>query len=260
LLQKTRKRLYSGLYQNKSAIIKIVTDIEGLRQEVDALLYFKIIAPKNIPTVFLYDNNVLIMEQIFPGTTLKQMYTLDDVRSMDLFCKSLQLLHQPYVYQSQEQFQTLHQLIVQLRENSWGISREYVETAYKTAQWLLKTTDQSVLLHGDLYHDNILYSDTSGWVVIDLKGVVGDPVYDIVTALSSPLSELLQHKNPKNIIEERIVFVAQQLSYSEDRIRKWLYVKSVLSWLWALEDNEPEEWVNYFATIAYMFKNNAVVD
>jgi streptomycin 6-kinase len=154
----------------------------------------------------------------------------------------------------------LHQLIVQLRENSWGISREYVETAYKTAQWLLKTTDQSVLLHGDLYHDNILYSDTSGWVVIDLKGVVGDPVYDIVTALSSPLSELLQHKNPKNIIEERIVFVAQQLSYSEDRIRKWLYVKSVLSWLWALEDNEPEEWVNYFATIAYMFKNNAVVD
>lgn len=260
LLQKIRKRLYSGLYQNKPVVIKIVTDVEGLRQEVDALLYFKMIAPKNIPTVFLHENNVLIMECIFPGTILKNEYALDDLRSMEVLCRSIQLLHVPYAHTFQQHFQTLHQLIAPLQGDSRGIPNEYLNSAYKTAQWLLKTTNQSVLLHGDLYHDNILYSDTGEWVVIDPKGVIGDPVYDIVTALSSPLPELLQHKNAKNIIEERIVFVAQQLLYSEDRIRKWLYVKSVLSWLWALEDNEPEEWIHYFATIAQMFKSNAVVE
>ncbi len=260
LLQKTRKRLYSGLYQKKPVVIKIATDVAGLRQEVDALLYFKMIAPKNIPTVFLYENNILIMERIFPGTTLKQLYAFDDLESMEVLCKSIEVLHAPFSSEIQQQFKTLHQFITRLQGDSWGIADEYLESAYKTAQWLLKMTDQSVLLHGDLYHDNILYSDKGEWVVIDPKGVVGDPVYDLVTALFSPLPELLQHKNAKNIIEERIVFVAQRLSYSADRIRKWLYVKSVLSWLWALEDNESEEWIHYFATVAQMFKSNAVVD
>lgn len=36
-----------------------------------------------------------------------------------------------------------------------------------------------MLLHGDFHHDNILLSNNGDYVIIDPKGVIGDPVFDI---------------------------------------------------------------------------------
>jgi streptomycin 6-kinase len=255
LLQKTRKRLYTGLYHNKESVIKIATDIQGLQNELAALSFFKKIAPKHIPELYLHEKSILIMERIFPGKTLAQIYSFDDMQSMEVFCQSIEFLHKPFFFEFQGQFQSLEEVLSVFQGDSRGIPDQYFNLAKVVAQELLATTKEQVLLHGDLYHDNILYDDKDRWVVIDPKGVVGDPVYDLVVALSAPLSQLMKLKNPKVIIEERIAFVAKRLSYSEDRIRKWLFVRSVLSWLWALEDNEPEEWIGYFSTLAALFQD-----
>lgn len=44
----------------------------------------------------------------------------------------------------------------------------------------------------DLHHDNILQNGHA-WVVIDLKGVIGEPAYEVSAFIRSPIPELLHH-------------------------------------------------------------------
>ncbi|MDP9431131.1 MAG: phosphotransferase [Actinomycetota bacterium] len=54
---------------------------------------------------------------------------------------------------------------------------------------LLTTTRTRVLCHGDLHHANVL-EGASGPVVIDPRGVWGDPALDVGVALLNPLGTL----------------------------------------------------------------------
>jgi streptomycin 6-kinase len=55
--------------------------------------------------------------------------------------------------------------------------REHGGKALDLYNELVKTYGRTMLLHGDLHHENIL-SDGDGYRIIDPKGVIGDPVFD----------------------------------------------------------------------------------
>ncbi|SNT37718.1 streptomycin 6-kinase [Tropicimonas sediminicola] len=67
-------------------------------------------------------------------------------------------------------------------------------------QALLRTTEEMCLMHGDLNHDNILWSDR-GWVVIDPKGVVADPCYEFSVVFRGPVGEEARAAKPERILE-----------------------------------------------------------
>lgn len=48
------------------------------------------------------------------------------------------------------------------------------------------------MLHVDLHHDNILQNGNE-WLVIDPKGVVGEPAYEVAAFIHNPMPELLTH-------------------------------------------------------------------
>lgn len=55
----------------------------------------------------------------------------------------------------------------------------YLEKAETIIQEISRKYPRRMLLHGDLHHENILKNETGGYTVIDPKGVIGDPVFDL---------------------------------------------------------------------------------
>ncbi|ETZ04729.1 aminoglycoside phosphotransferase family protein [Holospora undulata] len=68
----------------------------------------------------------------------------------------------------------------------------YLQKARKLRNELLQSLIPDILLHGDLHHNNIL-QNADGWFVIDPKGVIGKPAYEVVAFIRNPMLELLNH-------------------------------------------------------------------
>ena len=111
------------------------------------------------------------------------------------------------------------------------------------------TSSKPVLLHGDLHHDNILQNG-DGWVVIDPKGVIGEPAYEVAAFIRNPIPGLLALNNASSIISHRIARFAEILELPERRILDWCFVQAVLSWAWVLEDGCDEA---YFKQLTQVF-------
>lgn len=110
-------------------------------------------------------------------------------------------------------------------------------SAQKMFDQLLATTAHSVVLHGDLHHENMLLDRENGWLAIDPKGFMGDPVYDCAALFKNPLGD--HSIAGEECISSRADILAVQLGYSRDRILHWAYVHCVMSVLWSLEDELP---------------------
>jgi streptomycin 6-kinase len=117
------------------------------------------------------------------------------------------------------------------------LPRQLVEHALGLFDDLVGSAPTSVLLHGDLHHDNVLSDDASasGWVAIDPHGWVGDPGFDVGPLLYNPdppeRSEALLR-----LVPARVDQLADALSLPRERVVAWGFVMGVLSELWSAED------------------------
>ena len=91
------------------------------------------------------------------------------------------------------------------------------------------------MLHGDLHHDNILQNGDE-YVVIDPKGVIGEPTYEVAAFIRNPMPELLNRTDATTIIHNRITRFSELFGIPAKRILDWCFVQAVLAWVWALED------------------------
>lgn len=115
----------------------------------------------------------------------------------------------------------------------------YVEAA-EIAEQLL--TDQRDVrpLHGDLHHENIIFGPR-GWLVIDPKGVLGDPAFDAGNMFFNPLNE----QTGLCLDENRIAFMAdtfgRTLGQPPARILDFAFAYGCLSAAWHAEDGNKKE-------------------
>jgi streptomycin 6-kinase len=135
-------------------------------------------------------------------------------------------------------------------DKDWPIPDGYLKKARKLRDELLQTSKPDVLLHGDLHHDNILQNGDD-WLVIDPKGVIGEPAYDMAAFIRNPIPELLTHDDPPNIIHNRVTRFAEVLELPSQRILDWCFVQAVLSWVWAIEDGCDA--TSYFEQLTKIF-------
>ncbi len=111
---------------------------------------------------------------------------------------------------------------------------EYFECAATLARRLLQSTANPRPLHGDFHHDNILES-TRGWLVIDPKGLHGDPCYDLANFFLNPVG------SPETVSNlDRVNHVADHFSLSlgwdRSRILGWAYAHCALSACWHIQN------------------------
>jgi streptomycin 6-kinase len=123
-----------------------------------------------------------------------------------------------------------------LRATSSGVTL----AAAQLARHLLQTTIQKAALHGDLHHDNILQSER-GWLVIDPKGIWGDPAYECANAFRNPEGTADLIYGPARIARMADCF-AERLGYDRRRILGWAAAHCALSIIWARDaGKDPAE-------------------
>ena len=243
----------SGYQNDNPIILKIGMNSKALTKEASCLKAF---AKHATAEVIADDTNMIIMQRAVPGSTLKSHFPDNDIDATKILCASIKELHKALIpenhnfYHLSELFKTLDQKL--------DISDEILTKAKRLKDNLLKSTTKEVLLHGDLHHDNILNGESrrsskseDGWLVVDPKGFIGDPAFEPAAYLCNPIPELLHKDNAKQIVSARIKLCAEKLEIPEQRIKDWLYVKSVLCWAWSLEDNlDPGYWEGFLEKIS----------
>ena len=218
-----------GYQKQRQIVVKLGLDEQSLAREA---AYLTLVEGSGVE-IIAYDATMLLMGCAVPGASLKQYFPDKDRQAMHIMCALVKKLHATPIPQKHD-FPHIADILSRL-DRPADIPHAFVAKACRIRDSLLASVQQDVLLHGDLHHDNILQHGDR-WVIIDPKGYVGDPVFELAAYLSNPIPELLQHDTAHTIIAERIKICAQRLNFPEQRIKNWLYVKSVLCWAWALDD------------------------
>jgi streptomycin 6-kinase len=233
----------SGYQDSRPIILKLGLNSKALVKETHCLRTF---TNHSAAEVLANDNNMIIMERSVPGTTPKEYFPVKDIEATAIFCSVLNELHSANVPDKHD-FYHVKDLLKTL-DNQLDIPDSILSKSRRLRDNLLSSTDKEVLLHGDLHHDNILKNGDE-WLVIDPKGFIGDPAFEPAAYLCNPIPELLQ-EDTKKILSDRIKLCVEKLEIPEQRIKDWLYVKSVLCWAWSLEDNlDPGYWKKFLSTM-----------
>lgn len=115
----------------------------------------------------------------------------------------------------------------------------YVEAA-QTAERLLADPHELRVLHGDFHHDNILHGPR-GWLVIDPKGVYGDPAFEAANVFYNPLDRDDLCVDPARIARLAETF-SGVLGQSSRRLLDYAMAYGCLSAAWHAGDaNQHDE-------------------
>jgi streptomycin 6-kinase len=220
----------TGFQGSKPVILKLGLDIDGFKREAAALMAFSGFC---VVQVFSENAGLLLLECAVPGVSLKSHFPKNDDEAINITTNMIKRLHQAPI-PSPHAFPHVKDWLTVL-DSDLKIPAQTLQKARELRDQLLKTAEPDVLLHGDLHHDNILQNGDD-WVVIDPKGVIGEPTYEVAAFIRNPMPELLTHENVQKIIHNRITRFAKILELSEHRVIDWCFVQAVLSLVWAIED------------------------
>ena len=237
----------SGFQDNQPIILKLGQDIDGLKQEAKALEAF---LGFGVVCVIAENDGLLLQIRAMSGVSLKSYFPTKDNKAISITLNTMKRLHKAPIPRVHS-FPNVKDWL-SILDKDWEIPEKHIQKARALRDNLLKTSGKEVLLHGDLHHDNILQNGND-WVVIDPKGVIGEPAYEVAAFIRNPLPELLKHDNVQAIVNNRIMCFAEMLKLPERRILDWCFVQAVLSWVWALEDRYD---ATYFEQIIELLEFN----
>jgi len=142
-----------------------------------------------------------------------------------------------------------------LKSGDEQIPHEVVVEAREMYEELASSQRQTMLLHGDLQHYNVLFDNERGWVAIDPKGVIGELEYELSAALRNPIELPDVFANPVTI-NRRLETLTSKLNLDYSRALRWSYTQSILSAIWDIEDNHQLTPNNPSLLLANALKTN----
>jgi streptomycin 6-kinase len=185
------------------------------------------------------DRCVMLMEQAFPGAPLARLE--DDDAATVIGANVMREFWRPVP--AAHPFPTVArwlQAFAQVRAMYGGASGPIPEAtlahAESLASDLLASAPYERLMHGDLHHDNIVSAQREPWLVIDAKGLVGDPGYETGPFINNPYGRMETWPDPARNFARRADILTERLSYPRERILAWGFVQAVLSAAWHIED------------------------
>ncbi len=186
-------------------------------------------------------DEVLLLEHLKPGTLLRTLE--DDEEATSHAATVMRQLWRPVP--PNHPFPTVNDWgrgFARLRQHYEGGSGPFPTSLLEEAEALFAELSasmaESVLLHGDLHHDNILAAQRQPWLAIDPKGLVGEPAYETGALLRNPLPELLKAPQPGRILARRVDQLSEELGLDRERVRGWGLAQAVLSAWWSVEDTD----------------------
>ena len=220
------------------AVIKSGFPNRELDAEIAALRHFD-----GRSTVNLYQVNreqtIFLLERVMPGESLWEM---EDEIATNILLDIMPSLWE--VYEGDFPFLAVSDWALgfsRLRNRYMGGTGPFdirlVEKAENIFIELVASSDDPVLLHGDLHHGNIISAEREPWLAIDPKGVIGEPCYEVGAFLRNPMPGLLKKEKPRDLLTRRVDQVVERLGFDCQRVIGWAFSQAVLAAIWCDEDN-----------------------
>lgn len=235
-----------------SVVLKISkSSFGGIHTEFNALCQYN---GRRFCRVFEADieNGVMLEECVLPGTPLRDESSLD--KRLSVFCSLYSGLH--ITPDRAEIYPTFTEWVNRITEymSKRHDCKElylYMKKAKDICSSVSALYSQKMLLHGDFHHDNILLGPNGQYVIIDPKGVIGDPVFDVPRFI---LNEFGDEKTPElhKKINEIIGSLEKKLNIPNEIIKQCLYVEASMGVCWCVEDGStPEEYSSLIKDVAF---------
>lgn len=179
----------------------------------------------------------LLLERLLPGTTLAEVE--DDVAATEIGARAMAALFRPLP--EEHAFPTVERwgaAFGRVREayggGCGGFPPELFEPAERIYFEMCASQETPVLLHGDLHHWNILRAEREPWLVIDPKGLAGEPAYETAAFLRNKADI---EADTTALAQRRIAQMAEVMGLDRQRVLLWAFATGVLSALWTFEDH-----------------------
>lgn len=226
------------------AVLKLGVPNPELISEITAL---RIYAGQGAAHLFEADaeGGALLLEYLEPGTPLAELG--DDLQATEIAARvmiqlweaspNLEDLKNNASLQSVEKWALgLNRLRERYTGGTGPFPHKLIEQAETLFDDLLASTDQHVVLHGDLHHWNILKAQRQPWLALDPKGVIGDPDFEVAAWMHNPIDELHTWPNLGRILSRRLDQFSEILELDRQRLLAWSLAQCVLSAWWCVED------------------------
>ncbi len=109
----------------------------------------------------------------------------------------------------------------------------YLDSAERMLTNICKMYSRNLLLHGDLHHENILKNENGSYTVIDPKGVIGDPVFDLSRFILDEFRDDLTSE-PKEVVLDFVQKLGDGAGIPCEILLRCLYIETVI-WLFREE-------------------------
>ena len=180
---------------------------------------------------------ILLLEQLVPGAQLETLRHHDDDQATLIAAAMMEQLWQPVPLQ--HPFPHLREWIAgldELRSTFEGTTGPFpaalVERAQSIFAELLALAPEPVVLHGDLHYYNILSAQRFPWLVIDPKGIIGEPGFEVAALMLNPRDELFRTPELAVRLQRRLDLLSERLQLDWQRLHGWSLAFAVLSAWW----------------------------
>jgi streptomycin 6-kinase len=193
------------------------------------------------------ERGALLLQRAMPGTMLWQVG--DNAQQTQIAASAmLSLLPQVPERTQLPHFSQWTERAFRLTRTEWDPEERWPRDLLERAEAIMNevSPDRSrdVVLHGDLHHENILWDDGDGWVVIDPKGVIGPRWLEAGRYIQNQLPDDVPFSVHEALVRERVEIFSNKLSLPAKKIVAGALVDCVLGHVWSFEDEGPldESW------------------
>jgi streptomycin 6-kinase len=213
------------------AMLKFTTEPEE-RSGAHIMVWW---AGEGAARVLAHDGDALLMERATGERSLTEMAASGrDEEATRILCAAATRLHAPRpgpIPPSLVPLETWFKELEPAAARHGGILAQ----AATTARALFTEPSETVVLHGDVHHGNVLDFDPRGWLVVDPKGLLGERTFDFVNLLRNPDEETALA--PGRFARQATV-IAEAAGLDWVRLLQWTLAFAGLSTAWILGDGD----------------------
>jgi streptomycin 6-kinase len=187
--------------------------------------------------VLAHDDRALLLERITGSRSLVEMVAAGaDDEASRILCSTAARLHAPRRRPPPEllPLSRWFAALTPAARSQGGL----LAKADAAARELLADPRDTVVLHGDIHHGNVLDAGARGWVAVDPKGLLGERTFDFVNVLRNP--DAATALAPGRF-DRQVDVLADAGALDRHRLLKWTLAFAGLSASWHLNDREPAD-------------------
>lgn len=187
------------------------------------------------------ESSAMLLERCLPGDELATRFPKQDDEASAIAGEVMAKLWRPLP--AQHPFPTLAEYtsVMDHFNTLWQggpppINPRVVDAAQQMRRDLLASAPETVLLHGDFHHHNVLRAQREPWLVIDPKGVAGERAYEPSPMFYNPMGDWHAGiPDGTKFVRRRAEIICERAGLDLQRVLAWAVVQGVVSDAWTYE-------------------------